>query len=45
MLRGAPGSGIVPVTKSLNRISKIAEEMPTIGDLDGARSTLTNAVG
>jgi hypothetical protein len=45
MLRGAPGSGIVPVTKSLNRISKIAEQMPTIGDLDGARSTLTNAVG
>jgi hypothetical protein len=45
MLRGAPRSGIVPVTQGLNRISKNAEEMPTIGNLDGARSTLTNAVG
>jgi hypothetical protein len=45
MLRSTPGSGIMPVAKGLNRIPKIAEEVPTIGDLDGARGTLTNAIG
>jgi hypothetical protein len=39
VLGGATSSGIVPVPKSLNRLSQIAQEVPPIGDLDGARST------
>ncbi len=45
LLRGATSSGIVPVPKSLNRFAEIAQEVPSIGDLDSTRGTLTNAGG
>jgi hypothetical protein len=45
MLRGSPSGSIVPVTKSLDGVSQIAQQVPSIGYLDGARGTLTNAVG
>jgi len=45
MLRGATCGGIVPVTESLDGLSRIAEQVPGIGDLDGVWGALTNAVG
>ena len=45
VLRGATGGSIVPVTKGLNGLAQVAEQMPSIGDLDRAWGTLTYAVG
>jgi len=45
VLRGAPGSGTVPITKGLNGLSKVPEQVPSIGDLHGPWSALTNPVG
>ena len=45
MLRGATNGSIVPVPKSLNRLAEIAQEVPSIGDLDSTRGTLTDAFG
>ena len=45
VLRGAPGGGTVPVTKGLNGLAQVPQEVPTIGDLDGAWSALTDPVG
>jgi hypothetical protein len=45
MLRGAPRSHTVPVTKCLNGLSKVPEQVPAIGDLNGTRGALTNTVG
>ena len=45
MLRGATNGSIVPVPKSLNRLAEIAQDVPSIGDLDSTRGTLTDAFG
>ena len=45
MLRGTARGGVVPVSQSLDGLSEFAEQMPAIGNLDGTRSTLTDAVG
>ena len=45
MLRGAARSRTVSVTKGLNGLSKIPEQVPAINDLDGVWSALTNTVG
>jgi hypothetical protein len=43
---GGPASGsIVSVTKCLDGLPQIAQQVPSIGDLDGARSTMTDTVG
>lgn len=44
MLCGAACSRTVPVSKGLNSLSKIAEQVPAIGDLDGVWGALTNTV-
>ena len=44
-LRGATNGSIVPVPKSLNRLAGIAQEVPSIGDLDSTRGTLADTVG
>jgi hypothetical protein len=45
MLHSASGGGIVPVTKSLNRLAKVSQQMLPICDLDGAGRALTDPVG
>ena len=45
VLSGATGGGAMAVTKSLDSFSEIAEQMPSVGDLNSAWSALTNTVG
>jgi len=45
VLCSAPGSGTVPITKGLDGLSKVPEQMPPISNLDGAGRALTDTVG
>ena len=45
MLRGTARGGVVPVAQSLDGLSEISEQVPSICDLGGIGSTLTDAVG
>jgi hypothetical protein len=44
VLRGATNGSVVSFPKSLNCFAEIAQEVPSISDLDGSRGTLTDAV-
>ena len=45
VLGGASRCGSMPVAQSLDRLAEVAEQVPAIGDLEGVRGTLTDAVG
>ncbi len=44
VLSRTTSGGIVPITQGLDSLSKVAEQVPSIGDLDSSRCALTNAV-
>ena len=45
MLGGTTNGRTMPVTKSLDGLAKIAEQVPSISDLDSAGRTLAGTVG
>ena len=45
VLRGTAGGRTVPVTKGLNSLSKVAQQVPAIGNLGRAWSALADAIG
>ena len=45
MLGGTVGCGSMPVTQGLDSLAEVAEQVPSIGDLDGIRGTLPDAIG
>ena len=45
MLGGTTGGGAVPVCDALHGVPEVAEQMPSIGDLDSVWRALPNPVG
>ena len=45
VLGGTSGCGSMPVAEGLDGLADVAEQVPSIGDLDGVRGTLADAVG
>ena len=45
MLGGTNGGGRVPVCEVLDSVAEVAEQMPSIGHLNGVGRALTNSVG
>jgi hypothetical protein len=45
LLGRTTSSGIVPVTEGLNSLSEVAQQVPSVGDLNGRWGALADAIG